>query len=226
MKPPPWVGADYPMVHGGTPNHGFTMEATTLQVGGAVMVNRNPYALDEPTWEAVWETRLDAAEHPDPRGTSVERLLQAIEAHAAAEQDALAMYARIGQESGDAIIALVMQMILDDEQRHHALLGRMATSLRNALEWRHDPGALPNGSESNPPVHTELLATTRELIREEQDGARYLRELGARERAINAGLDTLLLEMMALDSEKHAHLLRFVEDRLRAAARREDGPGD
>jgi hypothetical protein len=38
--------------------------------------------------------------------------------------------------------------------------------------------------------------------------------LAARERGIDGGLDSLLLEMMALDSEKHARLLQFVERRL------------
>jgi hypothetical protein len=39
-------------------------------------------------------------------------------------------------------------------------------------------------------------------------------------------LHSLLLEMMALDSEKHAKLLQFVRDRLIARARAEDGPSD
>jgi hypothetical protein len=52
------------------------------------------------------------------------------------------------------------------------------------------------------------------LIKEEQDGARALRDLAARERGIDSGLDSLLLEIMALDSDKHARLLQFVQRRL------------
>jgi len=38
------------------------------------------------------------------------------------------------------------------------------------------------------------------------------------ERTVPNGLHSLLLEMMALDSDKHAHMLQFVECRLRDAA--------
>src|SRR5262245_9808427 len=175
------------------------------------MSKGNSHAIDEPTWEAIYETRSEGALHPDPKGYSVERLLEAVEAHARAEQDALGLYQRVADQSGDPIVALVMQLILDDEQRHHTLLGRMATSLRNALEWRSEPGALPSGNEPPRGIHAELLETTRELIKEEHDGARYLRKLAGGQRGLNAGLATVLLEMMALDSEKHAYLLRFVE---------------
>ena len=49
--------------------------------------------------------------------------------------------------------------------------------------------------------------------------AASLRDLAVRERGIDGGLDSVLLEMMALDSEKHARLLQFVERRLARAAR-------
>lgn len=64
------------------------------------------------------------------------------------------------------------------------------------------------------------------MIEEENTGARYLRKLANEEKGIDAGLHSLLLEMMAMDSEKHARLLKFVHDRLTARARAEDGPSD
>jgi hypothetical protein len=107
-----------------------------------------------------------------------------------------------------------MRLILDDEERHHWLLGRIAAGLRDALTWTHSPDALP--SAATPPAATsaEVVSLARVLIREEQEGARGLRELAARERGIDGGLDSLVLEIMAHDSEKHARLLQFVERRL------------
>ena len=50
--------------------------------------------------------------------------------------------------------------------------------------------------------------------------------LAQREKGIDAGLDSLLLEMMAMDSEKHARLLQFVQQRLEQRARAVDRPVD
>ena len=45
-----------------------------------------------------------------------------------------------------------------------------------------------------------------------------MRDLAQREKGIDAGLHSLLLEMMAMDSEKHARLLQFVQQRLEQRA--------
>jgi rubrerythrin len=129
------------------------------------MTVRKPYAVDEPTWDAMFEARSEGARHPDPTGHSVERLLDAVEAHARAEEVALGLYQRVAEQSGDPVVALVVQLILDDEHRHHTLLGSMATTLRNAREWRHEPGALPSGDEPRRAIRAELLETTRDLIK-------------------------------------------------------------
>jgi hypothetical protein len=53
-----------------------------------------------------------------------------------------------------------------------------------------------------------------------------MRDLARREKRVGSELHTLLLEMMAMDSEKHARLLEFVRDRLAGRDRATDGPGD
>jgi rubrerythrin len=161
-----------------------------------------------------------------PLPGSVEWLLDAVERHANAEQDALHQYEYIGTASGDPVIALVMRLILEDEERHHGLLKRIEASLSDALNWTHSPNALPTTGTLQQPIAKELATTTHALIEEERTGARYLRELAHREKEIDSGLHSLLLEMMAMDSEKHARLLHFVQDRLAARARAEDGPSD
>ena len=160
------------------------------------------------------------------RPGTVEWLLNAIERHATAERDALEQYQYIGTASVDPVIALVMRLILDDEERHHGLLKRMEASLSDALNWTHSPSALPETAIPQPATSSELATTARALIEEEKTGARYLRKLANEEKGIDAGLHSLLLEMMAMDSEKHARLLKFVHDRLAKRARTEDGPSD
>src|SRR6516164_1333320 len=152
-----------------------------------------------------------------PRAGSIEWLVDAVERHAQAESDALEQYEYLGKASGDPVIALVMRLILEDEERHHGLLKRIEASLRDALNWTHSPNALPNDVPDQPSVSpSELAQMTRELINEEHTGARYIRDLAHQERGIDAGLHSLLLEMMAMDSEKHARMLQFVQERLNA----------
>src|ERR1700674_5007089 len=92
-----------------------------------------------------------AIDHGPKRGT-IEWLLEAVERHALAEQDALAQYAFVAEESGDPVIALVMRLILEDEERHHGLLRRIEVTLRDALNWTHSPSALPVTAVPQQPV--------------------------------------------------------------------------
>jgi rubrerythrin len=146
----------------------------------------------------------------------IERLLRTVEGHAAAEKDALAQYEYLAEASGDPVIAFVMRLILDDEVRHHGLLQRMAATLRDALEWTSSPEALPKASATRDPAPTAFAQIAQALVEEERTGARALRRLSEQEKDINGGLDSLLLEMMAMDSDKHARLLHFVQRRLEA----------
>jgi hypothetical protein len=154
-------------------------------------------------------------EHGPPTG-SVEWLLNAVARHAAAELDSLAQYEYLSTASGDPVIALVMRLILEDEERHHGLLLRIEASLRDALEWTHSPDALPTTAAPNAPLLENLAALARQLVDEERTGARKMRQLAESEKKIAGGLHSLLLEMMAMDSDKHARMLHFVDQRLRA----------
>jgi len=167
----------------------------------------------------------NVAAHGPRRGT-IEWLLEAVERHAMAEQDALAEYEFVAEASADPVIALVMRLILDDEVRHHGLLRRIEVTLRDALDWTHSPSALPQAALPQQPIARDLVGITRALVEEERTGARMMRDLAQREKGIDAGLDSLLLEMMAMDSEKHARLLQFVQQRLEQRARAADGPVD
>jgi hypothetical protein len=163
--------------------------------------------------------RADVTFDHDPAGYNIERLLQGVDRHVEAEADALGQYEYLETASGDPVVALVMRLILDDEERHHTLLTRIASSLRDALNWTHSANALPNRPTDARPALAELASIARALIDEEKTGAQALRKLARRERDIDGGLDSVLLEMMAMDSDKHARLLQFVQRRLDSHSR-------
>ena len=106
------------------------------------------------------------------------------------------------------------------------MLKRIEASLSDALSWSHSLAALPTAPALPQPLHTDLAAVARGLVAEERAGAARMRELAAHEKGIGGGLHSLLLEMMAMDSDKHARLLHFVQDRLQARAQVADGPTD
>jgi hypothetical protein len=81
------------------------------------------------------------------------------------------------------------------------------------MMWSHSPTALPVGGA--PTESSELpLAVTRAFLQEEQQTARSLRDLAHTARGTYGGLLELLLDWMALDSQKHERALRFVQQRL------------
>lgn len=174
-------------------------------------------SMHSPVIEGYSGFPIESPEHDSKRGT-IEWLLDAVERHAIAEKDALAQYEYLRTASGDPVIALVMQLILEDEERHHGLLKRIEATLRDAVNWTHSPDALPVSEPPQQPVTKALVDTARALLDEEHTGARYLRDLAHRHKDVSPGLQSLLIEMMAMDSEKHARLLQFVRDRLATRA--------
>lgn len=150
-----------------------------------------------------------------PERSPTERLLTVLEAHAGAEAESLADYQRLVRSTTDPVVRLLMQMLLDDELHHHRLLERMATTVRDALHWTRSADALPSQPTSERAAADEaLVSTTKARIREEHEGVRHLRELARREGHLGDGLFGLLLEVMAMDGEKHERVLRFLQHRL------------
>ncbi len=72
-----------------------------------------------------------------------ERLLRAVSSHVAEVEESLKDYRRLAETGGDAATRLVMRMVLEDEERHHGLLERIATSLRDELGWTDSSEGLP-----------------------------------------------------------------------------------
>lgn len=158
--------------------------------------------------DAIVEVHMDALRHPDPAGAELLSFLQAVEQHVRDEASSVATYRRLRREASDPLVRTAMDMLVRDEQRHHRLLRRIATSLWYQLTWQEAPadvGTVPS---------TISADEVRSLGQEERRGAIELRELARRQRSSNNELACLLLETMALDSEKHALLLTFVGRRL------------
>jgi hypothetical protein len=174
--------------------------------------------LNNPLYMAMYELPYKAAVEEEAPGSPIERLRNTIDAHARAEAEALGQYEYLATESGDPVIALVMRLVLEDEERHHGLLKRIEASLDDALNWTRSPNALPTGTPAADQAPA-MLALARELVDEERTGSKILHNMAEQQRSLDGGLYSLLIEMMAMDSQKHAKLLQFVQRRLEQHAR-------
>jgi rubrerythrin len=142
-----------------------------------------------------------------------ERLIRALEAYASAEARDLADCQDLVQRSDDPGVKLLLGLIIDDEQRHRALLESMVRRLQDDSQPDVAFAAQLDGT-GIPVSDLELAAALRTLIRDEHEGARHLRHVGRQDATVYGGLYTLLLEAIARDSEKHATILRFLLKRF------------
>ena len=146
---------------------------------------------------------------PTSPPSASERLIRALEAHASAEAHDLGVCEELTKRSADPVFKLLMQLLIDEEQRHHSLLLSMVRRLQEEVEFVPSPTALPV-VEGESVADPELATMLRELIRDEHEGARHLRHIARQEPHLYHGLYPLLLEAIARDSEKHATILRYL----------------
>jgi hypothetical protein len=189
------------------------------------MMNRQPEPQPQVESLAPWTVTPSLVGVPPEVAESSEpafaRLVDAFEAHITAEAETVAAYRRLA-ESADPVAALLIRIVLEDEERHHALQQQIAARLRDALQWTHSPDALPiDGQVAGEPVAAvEALMT---FIQHEQRSVSHFREMAERNTDLYNGLVSLLLETMAGDSEKHERILRFL---LRATLERAERGAD
>ena len=168
--------------------------------------------------KSLWEAVIDVVGHsptPPYQAPMSERLEQAMRHHVAAEEDSLEAYRQLEEASGDPVVRMLMEEVLADEEHHHRLLKRLETQFEQEL----DPATPGEGLElGRPPVGPSALAlakTARALADQERKGVRRLRKLARDHKDVYSGLFSLLLEGIAMDSEKHERVLRFAAKRLK-----------
>jgi len=137
-----------------------------------------------------------------------ETLASTLERHADEEGMILQEYRELAEKLGDSIAGMLVNQILTDEEIHH-LLFRTMSSWLSASEAA-DTTAIPVGTNCD-----DLLRVTKELERHERETIESCDALRPQLIGERAELMDTLLEIMALDSQKHQRLLMAVEKLLR-----------
>jgi len=138
-------------------------------------------------------------------------VLDEMESHVESERDLLVEYARAAQEVEAPDLRFLINLILEDERRHHQLFQEMARALEGVRQWRTTEPAIP--PLSHRPLPEEVRKLTDRFLAAERDDRRQLRALGRRLRPVaDTTLWSLLVDLMLLDTEKHLHILGFIAD--------------
>jgi hypothetical protein len=154
------------------------------------------------------EVHIDGARHPDPSGMGLQRLVHAIETHTSEEAASVEAYRQLSLATSDPVVATLMRVLAEDEEHQHQLFKEIGKAVTDHLEWNAAPARDTNGSDA------EWVRRVRRFEQDELRGARTLRDLAHRARVACEPLAGQLLEAMAMDSEKHARVLKFVGLRL------------
>lgn len=140
-------------------------------------------------------------------------LVELLARHGSEEGKLLAVYEELAKSTPDKAVRYLVNLILDDERRHHHLLADIA----NAMAWESlngdDVTVAPTLS-----AHADraLVEHTRKLRRAERDDHKQLRDLRRRLRPYaDTTMWALIVDLMVLDTEKHMAILRFIERHAR-----------
>jgi rubrerythrin len=147
------------------------------------------------------------------------RLLEHVTEHLEAEGDLLASYQELVETAQAPYASYLIDLIVEDETRHHRLFGELVNALRAPVE--RVPGAqVP--TVTNATDARALLEATEKFLKAEQGDARDLKRL-ARIKGLRSmrghSVWPLLVELMERDTKKHQTILRFIRTQLRRQLR-------
>lgn len=133
-----------------------------------------------------------------------------LQEHMDTEREVLRSYGHLAEESTNDHVRYLINLILDDEVRHHRLFSEMIAWLRAESESRNPIGPTVPSARAilDDPG---LVAKTDELLQIEREDARELAELKEQVADVDdTRWWTVLIETMELDTNKHIRLLEYI----------------
>ena len=149
-----------------------------------------------------------------PPGLSVWEadLMRHLTLHMEHEGALLASYQKLTEQSDAEYVTYLVNMILEDEIRHHRLFSELVNTLRSSVE-RTEGTSVPLVRNAANPV--ELLEATERLLDRERVDERELHRLSRELRDLRGtSVWPVLVEIMERDTEKHQGILRFLKQQL------------
>lgn len=148
-----------------------------------------------------------------PEFSSVQRLMNEFQAHAAHEGSWLTDYQAIAKESADPLIRFLLGLIVADEERHHELTIRMIGKLKDELAWTRSEG-VPRRPQLRGKTAKELLSSVQSFLAAETQGIKEYERLKKQSEGLYRDVFALLYQTMIYDSQKHIGILEFLRQKL------------
>ncbi len=152
-------------------------------------------------------------------GASVweQTLFDHLTSHEENERELLVEYQQAAGESQSPAFRYLAALIVEDEMRHHRLLGEMAESLRLDAEMHPGEPAVPRLGGWGPDPHRVAELSDR-LVQHEEMDLQFLKRLRKEMDTIkDTTMWPLLVKLMELDTTKHMEILNFVRRQSKRA---------
>jgi len=136
--------------------------------------------------------------------------------HVKSESDVLVRYQGLAEQS-TGHVRFLLDLIAEDEARHHRLFEQWAQTIEDMGVWMETPDGVPDLVREPDPAG--LIAAVDDLLEVEQQDVHELKKL---EKSLKDVRRTtvwpLLAELMAIDTRKHIMILDFLRDHAKKTA--------
>jgi hypothetical protein len=148
-----------------------------------------------------------------PPGASVweEEMLRYLAEHVRREGSILYEYEKLASTTSSKALAYAMNVLLEDERRHHAWFGQLAETIRTEASLSADEPPIP-WLDLAKEDRSQLEGLLSDLLRNERVDAVELKRLRKELRDFETTtLWTLVVDLMQRDTDKHIALIRTLQ---------------
>lgn len=150
-------------------------------------------------------------EHLEGASVWDEEVYEAFRQHVEEENRILLLYRKAARTAGSPDVEYLVNLILEDEKRHHKMFEQLAETVREVVALEPAADGVPDI-----PLRRETSAALRkvtaELLHFEREDAKKLRQLKRSLRPVGqTTIWPLLIETMQLDTKKHILILEHIE---------------
>ncbi len=139
--------------------------------------------------------------------TGEQDMVEWITRHGREEGVLLRRYERFAREAPSPVTRYLVNLIIEDERRHHQVLAEIA----HTIAW----GTLANVRPALPRMvegagDEDLIKETKEMLASEKQDRAELKRLRRRLRSYTGTIWPFLIDLMLLDTDKHTRILRYI----------------
>ena len=160
-------------------------------------------------------TKIVSTARPGPDRDFELRLIAMLRGHDGREDAAIQSYRKLAESSPEPGVRYLARLIVEDEERHHRVIGEMLNQVEAILAEAPVEPSVPYLTKT---TDKALAAETRKLLAFEKADSAELRRLQKELRHMSdSSLLPLLVRMLQLDTAKHIEILKYVKARVKAS---------